>query len=119
MMNNHQKSMMGNFLKHNPVAAVAIILLVLISLVVYAIMYWDERQIAQYIQVEDCQIAKTSCTVALDKDTSIKVNILPRGIPETDTLSISIDTQGERIDTASVVFEGIQILSSFFLATFG
>jgi hypothetical protein len=36
------------------------------------------------------------------KDTSIKVNILPRGIPETDTLSISIDTQGERIDTASV-----------------
>jgi hypothetical protein len=45
-------------------------------------MYWDERQIAQYIQVEDCQIAKTSCTVALDKDTSIKVNILPRGIPE-------------------------------------
>jgi hypothetical protein len=42
-------------------------------------------------------------------DTSIKVNILPRGIPETDTLSISIDTQGERIDTASVVFEGIEI----------
>jgi hypothetical protein len=55
--------------------------------------------------VEDCQIAKTSCTVALDKDTSIKVNILPRGIPETDTLSISIDTQGERIDTASVVLQ--------------
>jgi small neutral amino acid transporter SnatA (MarC family) len=48
-----------NFLKHNPVAAVAIILLVLISLVVYAIMYWDERQIAQYIQVEDCQIFQT------------------------------------------------------------
>jgi hypothetical protein len=27
-MNNHQKSMMGNYLKHNPVVAVAIILLV-------------------------------------------------------------------------------------------
>ncbi|WP_139699195.1 hypothetical protein [bacterium endosymbiont of Bathymodiolus sp. 5 South] len=108
-MNNHQKSMMGNYLKHNPVVAVAIILLALISLAVYSIMHWDEHQIAQYIQVDDCQIAKTSCIVALDKDTSIKVNILPRGIPETDTLSIFIDTQGERIDTASIVFEGIEI----------
>jgi hypothetical protein len=40
---------------------------------------------------------------------NIKFIFFSGGIPETDTLSISIDTQGERIDTASVVFEGIEI----------
>jgi hypothetical protein len=96
-------------LKHKPVIIIAIVLFTFIILLGYLAFNWNNRHITQYIQVTECQIAMTSCTVELDKKTSIQVNILPRGIPESSTLSISVNTEGLPIDEASVIFEGVEI----------
>lgn len=80
-----------------------------ILLLSYIALEPNVRYTDQHIQVTNCKISQTSCTIKLDKQTNIKFNILPRGISETDILSITADIQGVKIDKAAVVFEGIEI----------
>jgi hypothetical protein len=65
--------------------------------------------IYRHIKVSNCKIAVSSCKVDLGEGSSIQVNILPRGIPETEMLRISVDTQDTQIEALSVIFEGIEI----------
>ncbi len=94
---------------HKPVIIIALTIFTLVGASFYFIANWQPYHVDKYITANDCQIASSSCVVALDEQTSIKVDILPRGIPETDVLAISIDIQGDKIDNASVAFEGIEI----------
>lgn len=85
-------------------------MLLLVILSAYLITR-DRNNVDYYLQVDDCQIEKTSCQIALDQHSTIKVNVLPTGIPSTEKLTISVDTIGgsESLDEADVFFEAVEI----------
>lgn len=97
-------------MRHKPVIVVALIMLLLVILSAYLITR-NRNNVDYYLQADDCQIEKTSCQITLDQRSTIKVNILPRGIPNTEKLTISVDTIGdsESLDGAGVFFEAIEI----------
>ncbi|SMN00082.1 hypothetical protein SPONL_1063 [uncultured Candidatus Thioglobus sp.] len=88
---------------------VALVLLTPMLLLSFVALEPDIRQTDKQIQVRDCEISRAVCHFDLDGKTQIKINILPRGLPETELLRITLDTQGEQIDQADIIFEGIEI----------
>ncbi|SMN12745.1 hypothetical protein BHECKSOX2_899 [Bathymodiolus heckerae thiotrophic gill symbiont] len=98
-----------NIMQHKPIFIIAAILSAFIVLLGYSVVNWNAQDIDYYLRVDDCQIDKTSCQVTLDKHSSIKVNILPRGIPDTKKLTVYIQETGDELDELSVSFEAIEI----------
>jgi len=96
-------------LNYKPVIIIAFVLFAFIILLGYLAFNWNTQNINYYLQVDDCQIDKTSCQVRLDKHSSIKINILPRGIPSTGKLTVYIEEQGDKLNESSVSFEAIEI----------
>ncbi|KAA0441922.1 MAG: hypothetical protein FXV80_05355 [Candidatus Thioglobus sp.] len=97
-------------MKHNPVIVIALAMLLLLVLSIFLITM-DRNNIDYYIKVNDCQIAKTSCKVVLDDENAIEINILPRGIPSTEKLTISVHAIGKngQIQSANIAFEALEI----------
>lgn len=95
-------------MKHKPNIIIGLILVSFIVLLGYLITI-DKNNVNHYLQVEGCQIEKSSCQVVLDQNNTISVNVLPRGIPSTKKLTISVDVKGNKFDEASVSFEAVEI----------
>ena len=87
---------------------IGVALVLLVVLLGYLITT-DKSNINHNLQVNDCQIEKSSCQIVLDKNSTISVNILPRGIPSTEKLTISVDVKGDKLDETSVSFEATEI----------
>lgn len=96
-------------MEHKPVIIIGAILAISIVLLGYAVVSWNTPNINYYLQVDECQIDKNSCQITLDKHSSIEVNVLPRGIPSTEKLTVSVEIKGDKIDASSVAFEAIEI----------
>ncbi|MDC9715155.1 MAG: hypothetical protein PSN36_04985 [Gammaproteobacteria bacterium] len=96
-------------MQHKPVLIIAAILLAFIVLLGYSVVNWNSQNIDYYLPVDDCKIDKTNCQVTLDKHSSIKVNILPRGIPSTEKLTVYVEEKGDELDELSISFEAIEI----------
>ncbi len=91
-----------------------IIAIVVLSTLAFVSAYISQTNknvsdIYRHIEVSDCEIANSSCEIELDKGSSVKINILPRGLPETEVLHISVDTKDAGIEALSVIFYGIEI----------
>lgn len=84
---------------------------ILVSLVVLLgyLITTDKSNVTHNLQVNDCQIDKNNCQIVLDQNSTISVNILPRGIPSTEKLTISVDVKGDKLDETSVSFEATEI----------
>jgi hypothetical protein len=61
------------------------------------------------INILNCKISESSCNVDLSNSKSIKINISPKGIPETVPLLINVGSKGVIFKDVSVVFEGVEI----------
>ncbi|MBA5248234.1 MAG: hypothetical protein FE834_01670 [Gammaproteobacteria bacterium] len=96
-------------MEYRPVVIIGAILAIFIVLLGYAVVNWNTQNINHYLQADDCQIDKSSCQITLDEYSSIKVNVLPRGIPSTEKLTVSVEIKGDKIDESSVAFEAIEI----------
>ncbi len=96
-------------MEHRPIIIIGAILMIFIVLLGYSVVNWNAQNIDYYIQADECQIEKTSCQVILDKHNSIEVNILPRGIPSTEKLTVFVEVKGDKFDELSVAFEAIEI----------
>ncbi len=83
-------------------------LLVLLSGVGYY-QWLSQTKVVQQLSAEHCQIAQSSCQIALDANRSIAVDITPSGIPQVTPLQLRVSTQGFKASAVSISFEGIEI----------
>ncbi|WXT99689.1 MAG: hypothetical protein Ctma_0393 [Catillopecten margaritatus gill symbiont] len=95
-------------MKHKPIIVIGLILISLVVLLGYLVTR-DRNNVNHYVQVDDCQIDKGSCQIALDQNSTINIDILPRGIPSTEQLTISVNVEGDKLDETSASFEAIEI----------
>ena len=75
----------------------------------YGYYFFAQEDVTHHIQVSDCQIQQSSCKVEIDQGKFVTLDILPRGIPEIQPLSIDINLEGVDSKEVLINFEGLDI----------
>ncbi len=75
----------------------------------YGYKYLFNKSIIHHIKVQDCKIKESKCNVVLAPGKSLSINILPRGMPQTQEMTIDVNLEGFEVDEMSLDFEGIEI----------
>jgi len=83
--------------------------LVLITATGYAYKYFFQEVATRHIKVDDCQISESSCSVSIDENRSLTIDILPRGMIPTKIMDINAHLKGFDVDKVLINFEGIEI----------
>ncbi len=87
---------------------IVVTLLVIIS-IGYGYKYLFNKSIVHNVKVENCKIKESKCSVELAPGKSLIINILPRGMPQTEEMTIDVFVDGFEADDITLDFEGIEI----------
>jgi len=75
----------------------------------YVYQYFFQEIITHHIKVNECQISESSCSVSIDENRSLTIDILPRGIIPAKIMEINVHLKGIDADEVTINFEGIEI----------
>jgi len=88
-----------------------LILIILVTLIAFGYLYkyFFQAAVTHHVKVDNCQISESSCSVLIDENRSLTIDISPKGMVPTKIMDINVHLKGFKVDKVLINFEGIEI----------